>query len=83
MQSALASRMLRTFIQVTCGGAGGARTHDRRIMRSTAPCAMCASCTDDTVIALTALAALGLSDAPVHEPVHGRGAYVRSSCYCA
>ena len=22
-----------------------------------------------------ALAALGLSDAPVHEPVHGRGAY--------
>ena len=27
------------------------------------------------VIALTALAALGLSDAPVHEPVHVRGAY--------
>src|SRR6266496_1897613 len=30
------------------------------------------------IIALTALAALGLSGAPVHEPVHGRGA--RSSC---
>ena len=30
------------------------------------------------VIALTALAALGLSGAPVHEPVHGRS--VRSLC---
>jgi hypothetical protein len=30
------------------GGAGGARTHDRRIMRSTASCTMRASCTDDT-----------------------------------
>ncbi len=30
------------------GGAGGARTHDRRIMRSTAPCNTHASCTDDT-----------------------------------
>jgi len=30
-----------------------------------------------------ALAVLGLSDAPVHEPVHGRGAYACSSCYCA
>ena len=30
------------------GGAGGARTHDRRIMRSTAPCGVRASCTDDT-----------------------------------
>jgi hypothetical protein len=29
------------------GGAGGARTHDRRIMRSTAPCTTHASCTDD------------------------------------
>jgi len=30
------------------GGAGGARTHDRRIMRSTVPRTMRASCTDDT-----------------------------------
>lgn len=30
------------------GGAGGARTHDRRIMRSTAPCTVRASCTDGT-----------------------------------
>jgi hypothetical protein len=29
-------------------GAGGARTHDRRIMRSTASCTMPASCTNDT-----------------------------------
>jgi hypothetical protein len=29
-------------------GAGGARTHDRRIMRSTASCTTHASCTDDT-----------------------------------
>jgi hypothetical protein len=31
----------------TAGGAGGARTRDRRIMRSTASCTMRASCTDD------------------------------------
>ena len=30
------------------GGAGGARTHDRRIMRSTAPCIVRTSCTDTT-----------------------------------
>src|SRR5262249_11787615 len=30
------------------GGAGGARTHDRRIMRSTAPSTERAGCTDDT-----------------------------------
>ena len=30
------------------GGAGGTRTHDRRIMSSTAPCTERASCTDDT-----------------------------------
>jgi hypothetical protein len=31
-----------------CVGPGGARTHDRRIMRSTASCNTRASCTDDT-----------------------------------
>ena len=31
----------------TAGGAGGARTHDRRIMRSTACCTTHAGCTDD------------------------------------
>jgi hypothetical protein len=34
-------------------------------------------------IALTALTALGLPGAPAHEPVHGRGAHIPSSCYCA
>jgi hypothetical protein len=34
-------------------------------------------------IALTALVALGLSDDPIHEPVHARGLCVPSSCYCA
>jgi hypothetical protein len=38
----------RTFLQVRVCGAGGARTHDRRIMRTTAPCTVCASCTDIT-----------------------------------
>ena len=53
-------------------GAGGARTHDRRIMRSTAPapCALAAQMA--RVIALIALAALGLTEAPVHEPVHDK-----------
>jgi hypothetical protein len=35
------------------------------------------------IIALTALIALGLPDVPVHEPVHGRGAHLPLSCYCA
>ena len=35
------------------------------------------------VIALTALITLGLSDPPVHEPVHGRGAQFSSPCQCA
>src|ERR1035438_4187375 len=35
-------------IRLFAGGAGGARTHDRRIMRSTAPCTVRASCTDAT-----------------------------------
>jgi hypothetical protein len=34
------------------------------------------------VIALMALAALGLSGAPSHEPFHARGPYVPSSHYC-
>jgi hypothetical protein len=33
------------------------------------------------IMALEALIALELSDAPVHEPVHRRRAYVRLSCY--
>ena len=52
------------------GGTGGARTHDRRIVRSTAH-ALCALAAQMTrVIALMALAALGLTEAPVHNPVH-------------
>jgi len=35
------------------------------------------------VIALMALAALGLTEAPVHEPVHSRGAHPSPLCYCA
>jgi len=44
----LKSATLGESYQVRLGGAGGARTHDRRIMRTTAPCTMRASCTDDT-----------------------------------
>jgi mRNA interferase RelE/StbE len=39
---------LSNFYSVLLRGAGGARTHDRRIMRSTAPCTECATCTDGT-----------------------------------
>jgi len=38
----------RTFIHILLRGAGGARTHDRRIMRSMTPCTDRASCTDRT-----------------------------------
>jgi hypothetical protein len=36
------------FMQLDAGGAGGARTHDRRIMRSLARRSGCAACTDTT-----------------------------------
>jgi hypothetical protein len=40
----------RTELYVECweSGAGGARTHDRRIMRSTAPRIVRTACTDTT-----------------------------------
>jgi hypothetical protein len=40
--------IFQTFIQVLLSGAGGARTHDRRIMRTTAPCIVRTTCTDTT-----------------------------------
>src|SRR2546430_14912890 len=43
-----ADRDIRTFIQIRLGGAGGARTHDRRVMRRTASCIRHASYVDDT-----------------------------------
>ena len=62
--------------------AGGARTHDRRIMRRCGRRSIALAAQMTRAIALMALAALGLPGAPVHEPVHGRGAYVRSSVTC-
>jgi hypothetical protein len=44
----LPARMFRIFIQVRCSGAGGARTHDRRIMRTTARRSPRSTCTDTT-----------------------------------
>src|SRR6266567_2311230 len=43
-----ANQDIRTFVWIRLGGAGGARTHDRRIMRSAASCTEHASCTDGT-----------------------------------
>ena len=40
------SATLGESYQVRLGGAGGARTHDRRIMRTTAQYTECPSCTD-------------------------------------
>src|SRR6185312_16536421 len=48
VQSALGNQDFQTSIQVLLGGADGARTHDRRIMRTTAPRTERASCTDET-----------------------------------
>ena len=42
------SATLGESYQVRLGGAGGARTHDRRIMRTTARRSGCATCTDTT-----------------------------------
>ncbi len=44
----LPARRFRTFDQATTGGAGGARTHDRRIMRTTARRSRGSTCTDTT-----------------------------------
>ena len=75
----LSDRDFKRLFRYGYVGAGGARTHDRRIMRTTAraPSALAAQVT--RVIALMALTALGLSEAPVHEPVHGSAAHVHSS----
>ena len=40
----IASDTFRTLFRVMLRAAGGARTHDRRIMRTTAQCNTCASC---------------------------------------
>jgi hypothetical protein len=50
-------------------------------VRPRAPSVLAAQMARITV--LTALTTLGLSGAPVHEPVHGQGAHIPSSCYCA
>ena len=49
-------------------------------VRHRAICALAAQMT--RIIALMALAALGLSGTPSHEPSHARGPYVLSSHYC-
>ena len=50
-------------------------------VRPQAPCALAAQMA--RIIALTAVTTLGLSGAPVHEPVHARGSDVPPSCYSA
>jgi hypothetical protein len=70
--------------RVFAGGAGGTRTHGRRVMRSTAPRTHARQqhwMTRD--IALTAVAGRGLSSGPRHEPFHARGSYGSASRYCA
>jgi hypothetical protein len=44
----LPTMMFRKFMQIKCSGAGGARTHDRRIMRTTARRSRGSTCTDTT-----------------------------------
>jgi hypothetical protein len=46
--SVLANLDFKTYVQAKLRGAGGARTHDRWIMRSLASCTERASCTDTT-----------------------------------
>ena len=52
------------------GGAGGARTHDRRIMRSPARRSGCANCTDTTEPSADGPDCTVCTDDSVHEPVH-------------
>jgi len=66
----LVSRDFRTLIQVSLRGAGGARTHDRRIMSSPAHCPRSSTCMNIAEDAVTAPAALDSTDGPVHVPVH-------------
>ena len=47
-RQSLSARASRTFMQIWLRGAGGARTHDRRIMRSQARGTERATCTDTT-----------------------------------
>jgi hypothetical protein len=75
-------RTLRTCMDPRAGlmvrriyHAGGARTHDRRIMRGTAPRTVRTTCTDTTEPCHDGP---DCTDGSVHEPVHGRG--TRSLC---
>jgi hypothetical protein len=65
------------------GGAGEARTHDRRIMRSTALCTTRASCTDDTGYCTDGTHHTGIIWCAGPRTGPRRGPLVRSSCYCA
>jgi hypothetical protein len=60
----------RTFIQTILRGAGGARTHDRRIMRTTATCTVRTTCTDTTSRAADGSYCTVRADGSVHESVH-------------
>jgi len=65
----------RASPQLRWGGAGGVRTRDRRIMRTTASCTVGTTCTDGTDYGTGGARRTGISEAPVHEPVHGRRAH--------
>jgi hypothetical protein len=54
-------------------GKRGGWTADLPFTSSTASCTTRATCTDDTDYALMALAELGLSGGPFHEPFHADG----------
>jgi hypothetical protein len=69
-------RMLTEPVTTRLGGA-----RDLLFTRSTAPCVLPAQMPQ--IIALTALTALGLSGAPVQEPVHARSPTPHSSWYYA
>ena len=63
-------------------GAGGARTHDRRIMRSLSGCSGRTTCTDTTEPRRRDPDRTVCPGGSVHEPVHGK-ALSLPSCYCA
>ena len=78
------TRRRRTKVPGESGCSGGAayrnRTDDLRITRGMLPASARATCTDSTEIAVTALAALGLSTDPFHDPFHAYGLCVTPSC---
>ena len=75
--------LIRIYTRHTNGGAGGARTHDRRIMRTPAPCNMRSTSTNDTRNRTDGTRRTGITWRPIPRTIpraHYSGRYAALPC---